>query len=90
MTADVDERVEVILDVDLDAKVPCTVWAGPCDREAVWASMCRACRTEWTACDDHRRKTDYEGLIHFQYQGRTPNCSRCRAPMPIPAEWRPL
>jgi hypothetical protein len=81
VTSDVEERVEVILDVDLDAEVMCN--APRCERVAHWGHHCTGCGAPWIACNPHREITDgrNHGLL---------TCRVCGAWVPAPIPWLPL
>jgi hypothetical protein len=81
-----DERV--VVDVDLDATVPCTTATRPCSAEAVWA-FAHTCGQELTACAAHRHSFDMLAQT-FIASGATAACYFCRVDLPSPVPWRAL
>lgn len=88
MSTATEERVEVIVDVDLNATVRCTTSQKPCGREAVWA-FAHGCGNELTACDRHREQMDRLVRV-WSLTGSFAACYFCDAPLPTPIPWRAL
>lgn len=88
MSTATGESVEVVVDVDLDAEVPCTVTT-ECPRSGVVAGRCAGCRKISTACEPCREYLDVEARL-CRLIGAGLACAECDHLFPYPLVWLPL
>jgi len=83
--------LEIVVDVDLDATIPCE--AKSCDEEATWRGVRSCCALVILCCDVHMRATrDYDREVDARVAlaGGVARCGACGVSDPPDLVWTKL
>lgn len=82
---------QVVVDIDMDATVPCNLYADvQCPRAAEWIYLCPGCGEQSMPCTPCRQESDAEDA-RMEAVGVTDwFCTKCDTRVPTPTPWRPI